>query len=109
MLSKAQPIIDFVRKNQPVTAKEVAAGTGIHLLTIHRYLSGGRGKLSNGLFTRVKVNTKRIDPGNRVRGSYHYLYSLNEIQKPVFNTQKQIKKVAIKRDPITSALFGATA
>jgi protein tyrosine/serine phosphatase len=109
MLSKAQPIIDFVRANQPVTANEVAAGTGIHLLTIHRYLSGGRGKLSNDLFTRVKVNTKRIDPGNRVRGCYHYLYSLNEQKKPVFEPKKQIKKIVINRDPITSALFGTMA
>lgn len=109
MLSKAQFIIDFVRANQPVTANQVAAGTGIHLLTIHRYLSGGRGKLSNDLFTRVKVNTKRIDPGNRVRGCYHYLYSLNEQKKPVFELQKEIKKVIVKRDPITAALFGAGA
>lgn len=90
-----------------MTATQISKATGINELTVHRHLSGGRGKLTNGLFERIKICKKRIDAGERVRGSYHYLYSISS------NIKQEPKKIAlkkvIKRDPITAALFGAIA
>ena len=102
--SKLSLVFDYVKENPMKTATQIAIAIGINELTAHRHLSGGRGRLTNGLFERVKVCKKRIDKGGRVRGSYHYLYSISS------NIKQEPKKVAlkkvIKRDPITEALYG---
>ena len=102
--SKFPVIYEYVKNNPMKTATQIAIATGINELTCHRHLSGGRGKLSNGMFIRKKVNAKRIDAGNRIRGTYHYLYSISP------NFKQEPKKIApkkvIKRDPITEAFYG---
>lgn len=99
-------VIDFVKQNQPVSAKEVSEATGLHKLTVHRHLTGGRGKMTNGLFIREKVTKKVAHQNGRIRGSYYYVYLINPEMKPTPRIQP--KKAEIKRDPITAALFGMT-
>lgn len=104
MKSVINIIVACVAKHQPIAALDVARIAGVDPLTAHRYLSGGRGKMTNGQFKRVKVNSKRIDPDGRVRGVYKYLYSINEIPK---QTLKQVhKKLNVKRDPLIAAMYG---
>lgn len=102
--SKFPVIYEYVKNNPMKTATQIAIATGINELTCHRHLSGGRGKLSNGMFIREKVNAKRIDAGNRIRGTYHYLYSINpEAKQP----PKRINQRKVtQRDAITAAWFG---
>lgn len=80
--SKLPIIFDFVKKNPNMTATQISQLTGIDALTVHRHLTGGRGKINEGLFIRAKVTAQRVDPGGRIRGTFHFIYSINPNPKP---------------------------
>ncbi|MBU3639988.1 hypothetical protein [Polynucleobacter sp. AP-RePozz3-80-G7] len=105
MIGEIDKVIDFVKHNQPVSAQQVSEATGLHKLTVHRHLNGGRGKMTNGIFIREKATKKVVHPGGRIRGAFHYVYFINPSIQPI--PRMKPKQVVIKRDPITAALFGS--
>ena len=100
--------LNFVRANGPVSIKEISEKTGLHKLTVHRHLNGGRGKFAHRLFIREKV-TEKLSPdlNGRVRGKFYFLYSINPCDKSDTAQSTSLKKCAI-RDPITAAFFGSS-
>jgi predicted transcriptional regulator len=103
--SQLPAIFDFVKRNPKMTATQISRATGINELTVHRHLTGGRGKINQGLFIREKVIGKRIDKGNRVRGTFHYLYSVNP--KPEQKVKEIVKeKRGFKPSQLNNFIFG---
>ena len=103
--SKLPAIYDFVKRNPKVTAAQISQATGINELTIHRHLTGGRKKINEDLFIREKVNGKRVDAGNRIRGTFHYLYSINPDPKPSTKTVLRQKR-GFKPSQLNNFIFG---
>ncbi len=100
--------LNFVRANGPVSVKEISEKTGLHKLTVHRHLNGGRGKLAHRLFIREKV-TEKLSPDHngRVRGKFYFLYSINPCDKNNIAQSASLKKSDV-RDPITATFFGSS-
>lgn len=100
--------LNFVRANGPVSIKEISEKTGLHKLTVHRHLNGGRGKLAHRLFIRVKV-TEKLSPDHngRVRGKFYFLYSINPCDTNDITHSTPLKNGAVI-DPITTAFFGSS-
>ena len=100
--------LNFVRANGPVSVKEISEKTGLHKLTVHRHLNGGRGKFAHRLFIREKVTEKlNPDQNGRVRGKFYFLYSINPCDTNNIAHSTPLKKGAVI-DPITAAFFGSS-
>ena len=98
--------LNFVRVHGPVSVKQISEKTGLHKLTVHRHLNGGRGKKGHKLFIREKITGKlNPDRKGKIRGKFYFIYSINEC-----DVNEDIQPIPAKksttRDPITSALFG---
>lgn len=103
--SKLPTIFDFVKHNPMMTATQISMATGINELTVHRHLTGGRGKINEDLFIRKKVNSKRND-ADRVRGTFHYLYSINPKPKPETKNLVNAKR-GLTQTQLDNFIFGA--
>lgn len=103
--SKLPIIFDFVKKNPNMTATQISQLTGIDALTVHRHLTGGRGKINDGLFIREKVTGQRVDPGGRIRGTFHFIYSINPNPKPESKSLVN-KKRGFKHGQLNNFIFG---
>ena len=98
--------LNFVRVHGPVSVKQISEKTGLHKLTVHRHLNGGRGKKGHKLFIRKKITGKlNPDKKGKVRGNFYFVYSINECDANE-DMQPIPAKKSTTRDPITSALFG---
>lgn len=99
--------LNFVRVYGPVSVKQISEKTGLHKLTVHRHLNGGRGKKGHKLFIREKITGKlKPDSKGKVRGKFYFVYSINACDANE-DTQPAPAKKFNSRDPITSALFGS--
>lgn len=100
--------LNFVRANGPVSIKEISEKTGLHKLTVHRHLNGGRGKFAHRLFIREKV-TEKLSPdlNGRVRGKFYFIYSINPCNTNDITHSTSLKN-GVVRDPITDAFFGSS-
>lgn len=100
------PIIKaFVMANPFSTAEQIQKGTGLHISTVNRQLTGGYKNATPNVFVRVK-KTRKVDHGNgNIRGSYKWHYSINDGSLS-FTKKAPIMKNKLSQHPLIMALYG---
>jgi hypothetical protein len=102
---------DYVKNNPKKSAAEISKATGVMEVTVQRHLTCGRAKNKSPIFQRVKITRNLRHHDGIMRGSYCFLYSINQNYDPaksvIFDVQQN--HVKFVRDPITAALFGNVA